>query len=352
MKLNFFQPHMPSFGLQLNGSSLKLMQLRRSGGKVHVQSYSYVSLPKNLMANDAIVDQDGLAALIRRSIEKPAFGSISTNRVSISLPESKSFVRVMQIPVTNESQVESAVMFEAESYVPMPMDQVYFDWKIVRKLEGAMEVLIVASPKETVDAYINVLEKAHLKPIAVEVESQSLERALINQKTQETALLIDIDAWQTNLIMIERGNLQFTSSIPIAGSTFTERISQALGVTPQKAESIKREVGLTSTPEYPNIKAALQPVLISLSEEIKNIIKFHYDHSQEKITTVLLCGGNASTKNLPEALTEALKDIAGVPVVVSNPWVNLPEIQDPPLSYEQSLNFTAAIGLAIRTLED
>lgn len=351
MKLNLFNPHMPSFGLQVNGSSLKFIELQQQGSAVIVQSYGYASLPKNLMANDTITDMAGLAALIERSLEKPAYGGLTTNRVAISLPESKSFVRVMQMPLMSEAQAANAVVFEAEAYIPLPMDQVYFDWKIVGQSAEHMEVLIVASPKEAVDMYITTLEKANLKPVAVEVESQSLERALIDPEKKETILLVDIDALQTNLIMIERGNLQFTSSIPIAGNTFTERIAQALGVTVDKAETIKREVGIGNTVEYPNVKTSLLPVLNSLSAEIKNILKFHYDHSQEQVARIVLCGGNASTKNLPELLKEALGSEYVLTIDVANPWQNLPNIANPPLSFEKALNFAAAIGLSIRTIK-
>src|SRR6185295_32077 len=99
-----------------------------------------------------------------------------------------------------------AVMFEAEAYIPLPMDQVYFDWQILGQSEDKMEVLIIASPKDYVDKYLAAMEKIGLTICAVEVESQSVVRTLIKPDMKENILIADLDAYKTALIMVERGN--------------------------------------------------------------------------------------------------------------------------------------------------
>lgn len=349
MRLNFFDVNLPAFALQLNGTSLKFIQLHQRGRAVGVQGYSYAPLPPKVMNNDTITDGAALAGVIESALQQPKFGHITTRNVVVSLPESKSFVRVIHLPHMDETEVENAVLFEAEAYIPLPIDQVYFDWQILGEINGRMAVLIVASPKEAVDSYIGTLEKAHLKVIAMEVESQSLRRALIAPDSQETILIVDIDSFKTNLIMVEKGSLQFTSSIPIAGSTFTEQIAKELGMTTEKAEAIKRKVGVSNTPEYPNIQTILLPTLTNLCEEIKNILKFHYDHSEEKVTRIILSGGNATLTNLAQFVGSTLAS-EGLGVVVGEPGGYLPEFTMRPLNQNESLQYAATLGLAMRTL--
>jgi Tfp pilus assembly PilM family ATPase len=88
-----------------------------------------------------------------------------------------------------------------------------------------------------------------------------------------------------------------------------------------------------------------------LSEEIKNILKFHYDHSEEKVAKIILSGGTAKMKNLPEYLQGELKDAQGVVIQVANPWANIPNLETPPLAAFDSLGLTAAIGLVMRTID-
>lgn len=350
MKFDIFSPHQPACAVQINGTSLKFMQLAVKGGETIIQAYSHEPLPKDVMSNDTIINADSLAGLIATGMGRPHYGKVTTNRVAITLPESKSFVRVVQIPSMSEAEVENAILFEAESYVPLPMDQVYFDWRILSDSGKEMSVLLVASPKEAVDSYISVLEKANLKVVHVEVESQSLTRALNTHDAKRTALVVDVDSVKTTLIMIEKGNLQFSSSIPIAGNTFTDAIAQSLGISKVQAENIKKKVGISNTPEYPNIRTLLTPVLKSLADEIHNILQFHYDHSDEPVTKLMLSGGNSKDPSLAEFITEQLKQ-KNLSIEVAKPWQNLPNLQtNPALSELDALSYTAVIGLAMIVL--
>lgn len=346
--INLFSQSQPAFGLDISGSSFKVMQLGKSGTQTVVKSYTDVLVPKTLVINDVISDAKTFSYLLQQALEKPAFGSLDTRHAVVSLPESKSFVRVIQIPKMSEAEAENAIPYEAESFIPLPIDQVYLDWQKLGDDGEKMSILIVASPKEFVDQYLDVLEQAGLRVSAMEVESQSCGRAVISLDSKETALIVDLDAYRSSLIMVEEGNLQFTSTIPIAGNSFTESIARTLGVSSAKAEDIKKKVGISNTPEYPNVKISLLPVLNNLSAEIKNILKFHSEHSNKQVEKILLVGGTAKLQNLVEFLTPQFADMPGIKVELGNPWLNLPNLAQSPLSPGDSLGYTTAIGLAIR----
>jgi Tfp pilus assembly PilM family ATPase len=148
--------------------------------------------------------------------------------------------------------------------------------------------------------------------------------------------------------MIEDGNLQFTSTIPIAGNSFTESIAKAFGVSSGKAEEIKRKVGLSNTAEYPNIKTGVMPVLNSLSAEIKNILKFHAEHSNKPVQKVLLIGGSGKLKSLPEVLLSQLQDVGVTQVLQADPWQNIPNLKEQIIAPYEALSYVTAIGLAMR----
>lgn len=348
---NLFHHNQNGFGLDVTGSSFKLFQLKKEGSHLSVVGFSDVALPKGLIANDAISDTKTFIYLLKQALLKPQSGRFSGNLVSASLPESKSFVRVIQVPQMQDAELETAVPVEAESFIPLPIDQVYLDWQKLGQKGDKQEILIIASPKDFVDKYVKILEDAGLQVLALEVESQSCHRALVPFGQPQNSLIVDLDAFRTSLIMVEAGHLEFTSSIPIAGNSFTESIARNLGISSQKAEMIKRKVGVANTAEYPNIKTALLPVLNNLTAEIKNIIKFHSEHSENKVEKVMLAGGGAKLKGVVESLTPEFLE-SGIKVEIGNPWVNLPQIKNPPLDLFDSLSYTAAIGLAIRGITE
>lgn len=347
MKFKLFSKTISAFGLDISGSSFKLMQLEGQAKNMTVKAYTDVAVPKALIVNDVVTDQKNFLTLLKQNLDRPQFGRLGTNYVVASLPESKSFVRVIQIPKMSNSEADNAVPFEAENFIPLPLDQVYLDWEKIGEDGGKMNVLMVAAPKEFVDSYMDLLEKAGLKPAALEVESQSCRRAVLLPDSRETVLLVDMEAFRSSLIMIENGNLQFTSTIPIAGNSFTESVAKALGVSMAKAEEIKRKVGISNTAEYPNIKTSLLPVLGNLEAEIKNILKFHGEHSTRQVERILLSGGSAKLKNLAEYLGQQMAGSGVARVELANPWLNVGN-QKQALYQEGSLSFVTSIGLALR----
>lgn len=348
---NFDLKNENAFSLDLGGGSLKILQLENTAGKnVEIKAFSEHSVPVGLFVNDSITDPKTFIFLLQEAIKKPQFGKISTRHVIASLPESKSFVRVIQIPQMSDSEAENAVPVEAESFIPMPIDQVYLDWQKLGSSDGKMNILIIATPKELVDKYLDILDRAGLKPSALEVESQSCHRAVISKDSNETALILDLDAYRSSLIMVEEGHLQFTSTVPIAGNNFTESIARYLGVSSVKAEEIKRRVGIANTADYPNIKTALLPALNTLTEEIKNILNFHRNNSDKQVSRILLVGGSSKLKNLPEFLAPELAAFGQIKVELGNPWVNVEKINSGSINPHDSLGYTTAIGLSLRNI--
>jgi len=348
---NIFSKNQSAFGLDISGSSLKIFYLNKQGSGMAVKAYSNTPLPKGLIANDIITDNTTFDYLLKETLQKPQFGRLSTNSAVVSLPESKSVVRIIQIPRMGETEADAAVPFEAESFIPLPIDQVYLDWQEVSVVGDKMNVLIVASPREYVDKYIGLIEKAGVDIVALEVESQSCLRAVTSPGNKETFLIVDLDAFRSSLVMVEEGNLQFTSTIPIAGNSFTDAIAKTLGISTAKAEMIKRKIGIANTTEYPNIKTSLLPILNNLTAEIKNILKFHSEHSEKQVAKIVLCGGSSKLKNIVEYLAPQFADMPGVKLELANPWQRLDQLQSLPLDSYEALSLTIAIGLGERGAE-
>jgi len=369
-----FSHQKPSVGLDISDVSLKLIQLSPRAGSFRIQAYSDCSIPRDTFGKEKLKNPELIGKLIRQAIERPKFGRISTRNVVASIPETRSFVRIIQIPVMSEEEAKEAIPWEAEAYIPLPITQVYLDWVILGiapALEGAVEgesgkkmnVLITASPKDYVDDLVTMLKIAGLQPRALEVESQATARSLI-PPSKETVLIADIDTVRTSFIILENGVLQFTSSVPIAGDAFTECIAKALTVEFKEAEEIKRELGLDPNAYKGSLKRAFLPVLNSLVGEIKNTVRFFEEHAnkEKKISRLLLSGSSSKLKHLPSFLHErlaqqegehVLQSTSGLRVELGNPWVNiLRKSETPPMSREDSLSFATAIGLAMRGSEE
>jgi type IV pilus assembly protein PilM len=356
MIFDFLNLNPEAFGLDISDLSLKLVKLKRRKKKYQIECYGEISLPKGIIKRGEIKKPDDLAEAIKQLIKETK--SLKTRYVIASLPEEKSFVQVITMPEMTKEEIKKAVQYEAENYIPFPIDKVYLDSQVVPSVKRErknLEVLLVALPKTTVDPYLYALKKANLKPIALEVESQSIARALIkNQTSLLPYLLMDIGATRTTFILFGGKSIRFTASIPISSTLFTKAIAKTLRIDFKKAEELKIKYGLKrKRGKGEEVFDALIPILTDLKEQIKRYIEYYHSHVSHEylpsdgstVKKVILCGRGANLIGLERFLTEEL----GVPTKLGNPLVNLSlELKESSIPKGDLLGFTVAIGLALR----
>jgi len=368
-----------AFGLDISDLSLKVICLEKKREGFDLVSFGETQIKPGIIKGGEIKDEDSLAKIIRKAMFEVKGEKIKTKYVVASLPEEKAFLQVIQMPRLSEEDLKSAVIYEAENYIPLPIEEVYLDSQIVppvynqlpERSEGwrrtnvlrpdHLDVLIAALPKKTVDPYIFCLKKANLEPLALEIESLAIARALIkNEATDSPVLLIDLGETRTGFVVFAGNSLRFTSSIPVSSQSFTEIISKALEINPAEAEKLKIQYGLqTNTKEKGSqVFEALIPALSDLIEQIKRYLSYYQTHAshehlppdRKEVVKILLCGGGANLKGLPLFLNTYFK----IPVEIGNPWVNIlpePQKEVPELPLEKSLSYTTALGLALRGIK-
>ena len=360
-----FSREKKALGLDISDVSLKFVEFSGSLGSQKIQAYTDELLPANVVVADEIKNSKDLIAAIKKALAHPQFGKVTTPYVIASIPETKCFVRVIQMQAVSEEEAVEAVPWEAEAYIPIPIGQVYLDWEILKGGGPAapggaskMTVLITAAPRDYVDDFTRVLKEAGLIPLALEVEAQATARSLV-ANSAETVLILDINTLRASLIIFEDGTLQFTSSLPIAGEVFTETIARSLGLSSLEAEKLKRENGLLENKDEGKVRASLVPILNNLVMEIKNTIRFYEEHAEsgKKISRILLSGSSGKLKGLDAFLQTALtgsgqdehplRSLNGLKVELGNPWEKIIK-GSPPISREDSLSYSTAIGLAMR----
>jgi type IV pilus assembly protein PilM len=352
--LDLFNLKQETFGLNISNLSLKFLKLKKKGTNLSLSSFGQKEIEPGIVEQGEIKNEDSLAKIIKTALREAKGKKIKTKQVIAALPEEKGFLQIIQMPKMTKQDLESAVIYEAENYIPLPIEQVYLDFQIIQPLNNNQkyfDILIVALPKKVVDPYVFCLKKAGLKPIALEIESLSISRALIKEKhNNQSIVLINLGRNRTSFILFSNNSVLFTASIPVFSQHFTDIISKALKIDATKAEELKIRQGLKEGGEIFKI---LIPSLIDLTEQIKKYLTYCQTHilskqssvNYQKITKILLCGGGANLQGLSYFLSLELK----LPVIIGNPWIN---ILTNSLENKESLNFTIALGLALRGIKN
>lgn len=338
----------PVFGFDLGFNSIKVMQIDTSGKHHEVLGYGYTNFDSKAVKNGVIVDPEEIAKETYDLIDKRLIGTIDTKRVSAAIPASRSFNRVLSLPMMQKSDIREAIQLEAEQYIPIPPDELYIDFQVVEAdKEKGMEVLIVAAPRDVVDSHVTLFDMLGLETAVLETSINASTRLVMHaERTDLPTLIIDFGSISTDLSIFDTV-LRVTGTVGEGGDTLTKDIAKELNVTPRQAQVIKTKYGLSPGKRQKEIQKATEPMLNKMVAEIKKMVRFYQERSgdNKKLEQVIILGGGANMPGMAEYLTDKIR----LPTRACDPWMNLSfgDLQ-PPHELEKTLYATAS-GLALVT---
>jgi type IV pilus assembly protein PilM len=339
---------MPAVGVDISDYAIKYCALEKKNGRIELKSYGKIDLPLDVIERGEIKDPETIVKLLDRVREENNF-----EFANLALPEEHAYLFQMDIPRGNRAQVEQMLEFHLKENVPIGADEAVFDYEVLREKKDEFELNVSVYPSNIAAQYVNVLEEAGFKILSVEIEGQATARALIGEKDLSPMLIIDIGRNDASLSISTGGVVTFTANLETGGDYFTRAIARGLDVSFQEAEKLKRKHGFCDSTDSKMVFDELLPVVSKFGEAIhKHLMYWHmHMHSaggSEEVSRVVLVGGNANIAGLAEYLEVTL----GVSVEVGDVWKNVFSYEEyiPNIHASSSLEYTTAIGLALRSL--
>lgn len=335
-----------NIGLDIGSKTIKIVELEKSGKSFKLKGSGIVGYQGQSI--DKLTDEKDMRVLgdIIAKLAKQA--NISSKDVAIALPEPLVFTRTIKFPLLTDQEITSAVKWEAEQYIPIPIKEAIIQHQVLERREKSTPpevlVLLVAAARKLVEQYVKVIQMARLNPVFVETELVASARALT--PANQTVLMLDFGGKSTDIAIVKNRQLSFSRSISTAGDALTRALAQNLGIQEQQAEQYKRTYGLSTNQLEGRIKAAMDPVFNAIVDEIKKAIHFH--QSEEKgdaPTSAVILGGSAGMPEIIPYLTSHL----GIEVSMANPftYVSVEAEAAKTLSAYAPL-YPVAVGLAMR----
>jgi len=335
-----------SVGLDIGSKTIKVVELAKEHSKWKLRAsgvVGYSGVTPEKMKGDK--DIAPLAAVVKK-LHKEA--RISSKEIALALPEAQVYTRSIKFPLLTDNEIASAVKWEAEQYIPIPLEEAVVQHQILARREDVSPpevlVLLVAAPRTLVEKYQRLMQMAGLTLVVLETELMAISRALAPE--DQTVMIVDFGARSTNIAIAKEGKLGFSRSIATGGDAFTRAVAQGLGIDLRQAEEYKRTYGLSSKHLEGKVKGALDTVFRLVVEEMRKAIQFYQSEEQGDAPTSLVVSGG--TAGMPEAVSVLTKQL-GIEVMIGNPFikVNVDPQAAKSLSGYAPL-YSIAVGLALR----
>jgi len=314
-------------GLDISSTSVKLLELSRSGGDYRVESYGVEPLPENAVVEKNISDVEGVGEAIQRLTERC---KTKVKQAAVAVAGSAVITKTIEMGASlTDDEMENQIQVEADQYIPYPLDEVALDFEIQGqspRSEEQVEVLLAACRRENVEMREAALELGGLKAKVVDIEAHCMQRAFelvrseFSEEGDETedqiVAIIDIGATMTTLSVLTGVGAPYTREQLFGGKQLTEEIQRRYSLSVEEAGLAKKQGGLPDDYE----SEVLVPFKEAVVQQVTRSLQFFYSSSAyDDVDHIILAGGTSSIEGLADMVAAKL----GTPCSIANPFANM-----------------------------
>ena len=279
-------------GIDIGTSSIRLVQLKGSGGVRSLVKYALVPIDSKLSLSDAPADVQKLAAVIKDLIAqtKP-----TTKNVAVGLPTNKVFTTIVDIEKLSAGELAKTIELQADTLIPTPIDESKIDWSVLGTSPvdpTKVEVLLASIPNEYIEKRLDMLENLGLNVIAFEPDSLAMARAVIPADVTTPILTVDMGDLSTDIVIVSGGGPRLIRSIPTGTDAIIKAAVQNLNIDEKQAEQFVYKFGLSKDKLEGQINNAIIGTVDILVTEIEKSIKYYRSRYPEiPLDRIIVIGG-------------------------------------------------------------
>ena len=334
------------FGLDIGTNAVRVVQLAPAGpGKWSLRHYGHAPIDLKTAIADSAEARQRLGEVIMTVVGQ---SGIKTKNVAISLPSNKTFITVVDVAATNETELKGTIKYQLDQYIPMSADEAKVDWSLLGQSlhdPSQQEVLIASTAAAYSEERLELVEGLGFEVIAAEPEAIAMIRSVRTVAAKDAQVIVDIGEDSITVAVTYGDVPRLVRTIPNGLSTLVHAAVQNLNIQEDQARQFILKFGLAPDKLEGQVVHALDTTLDGFVSELSKSIKFFQTrYPSLTISGVLLAGYASSVPQLDQYLANKL----ALQVVRANPWQNVAvPARDQQLAAIAS-EFSVAVGLAQR----
>lgn len=342
----------PLIGVDISTSSIKLVELSKSGNDYVLEHCSIEVLEPGWIENGNIENFDAVSVALQRLIR---VCGTKAKRVALALPPSAVITKKIILPANlTDTEMEVQVQAEASQYIPFSLDEVSLDFCVMGPVADSpddVEVMLAASRSDKVEDRQALAEEAGLTPTVIDVDIFAMRRAALRvfelRKIEKSGVvgLFKIGGASTTLQVLRGEETIYERELSFGGQQLTHQMAKQYGFTLQEAETKKR---YHDAPE--EFEKTLLPEFVqNMATEVSRALQLYLSSmtTAGRVDYIFLAGGVA---NLPGLDIQVAKEVGCPATSVLDPFEGMQYskgIRQQRLASEAP-SYLTACGLAMR----
>lgn len=306
--------------MDIGSYNTKLVVGSFNKGRVHINNVISTSTPFGAYEDGTIKNIDKLTASIEEMLLRE---NIRTKQAICTLESTSIITREITLPSVKASEMKGMLEFEIQQYLPFALDQYIIQYKILEESqddEGKKNNMLVAAlPKGIADGYLTLLDRLNLKPIALDIHSNTADKLFsgscqINygdSLENNTIALIDLGHRQSNVSILSKGHYKFNRLVSVGGRNIDQNIAGFLGISVEDA--VIRKMAIKDITEMQKDDFSSKTKILGIMrssidlwlEEYERIFKYYMTRTTgNQIDHIYLYGGSSNIGGIEKYLEE------------------------------------------------
>jgi type IV pilus assembly protein PilM len=269
---------------------------------------------------------------------------------AVAVPGHLTLTKFIKTPSVEKAKRAKIIQFEAQQNIPYPLEEVTWDHCVVADDGLDIELMLAAAKADVAEKVCAALIEAGINPRSVIPSVYAIFRAFrYTHAAAENVLVVSIGARSTHLLFVDKEKF-FSRTIPLAGNSLTQAISDEIKQDFPHAESLKVQVlgGRSelaeNSPARKAVQSAVQGFVGQLHPEIaRSILSYRRQTGTGQPATIYLVGGGSLIPNLPDLLADKLR----IPVERFDPLKNVDVAAGAAEARERSAVLAELVGAAV-----
>lgn len=360
MGLAIFTPRSPAvIGLDVDNSSIKMVELSRTNDGLRLERYAIENLPAGAFSDHVVTDQAAVTDALLACRKK--LGSKIKNAAA-AVPHSS--IVTMRLRVNEDirdGELDLMVMSEAADKVKTNIDQTFVDYQMLEFIPGVngdpgeKDMLIAACIKERVEERVALVEAAGLKALIIDSDLMAIldavEKSLLRQDFavgEKMGLIIDMTPHSSHFYFVSKGNLVYEREHAFGTEQLTQEIASNYEVEMDTANRIR--VGAKRVDDVEPLNRAMENFVEVTAQETQRAVQlFITSTNHSSVDFAVLLGHGVA---LPD-MAGTLERVLNVPCQIGNPFAGMKvsaNVDSKQLSIDAPA-LAAACGLALRRFD-
>lgn len=359
-------------GLDIGAEHIRVAQMKQTGSGFMLTGYGCVEVPMGAVADGEVFDVAAVSSAIKELWRR---AGIRGKSVCTGVANQRVIVRLIDLPYMERTELQSAIQYQAQDYIPMAVEESIIDFQIIGDYttssdEHMMEVLLVAAHRDMIGNAVAAVEGAGLKLDQIDVSSFAIVRALMGMTPSvlpedegQAIAIVHISSDITNIAVVERGIPRFNRISSLAGGTFTQAVAASMNLGFEEADRLKVLVGLPDiatgeTGIFPGVgpeqvhaaQQALEREANKFIAEVRRSVDYYLTQASRArtIQRILLSGSASQLRNFQEYLSKGVQ----ARVELADPLDRIQVAAGARVAVmDDRMGCTTAIGLALGGLQ-